>query len=238
MELPCLKPWKVSIWWYWRHKKQLAARASLQRPTSDKILIPSDLFRFCGKQLHGIKFVFITKQEIEATRPLQEKRFENGCTVPGTRENHCFKSIDEKRVWISRVSKDTASFITSVVQSSDCPIVSINSIQPGDYIACVYDNKWWIGNFCDTSLEERDALASFMHPHGPVYSFQWPQKKDTCWIPEQQIIAILPAPSADSTGWKSSSEVLKSIEETFRAMKMVSWIFATNFWCFFTLINM
>ena len=106
----------------------------------------------------------------------QEKRFENGCPVPGVRENHCFKSIDEKRVRISRVSNDTASFITSVVQSADCPSVSINSIQPGDYIACVYYNKWRIGNISDTSLEERDAMVSFMHPHGPVYSFQWPLK--------------------------------------------------------------
>ena len=50
--------------------KQLAARANLQRSTSDKILTPSDLFRFCGKQLHGIKFLFITKQEIEAGKKI------------------------------------------------------------------------------------------------------------------------------------------------------------------------
>ena len=70
-------------------QSNLAARANLQRPTSDKILTQSDLFRFCGKQLHGIKFL-----SLQNRKSRQEKRFENGFIVPGARENHCFKSID------------------------------------------------------------------------------------------------------------------------------------------------
>ena len=97
----------------------------------------------------------------------KRKKFENGRTVAGTRENYCFKPINEKRVVICKVSIDTVSFIVGVDQSADYPSVSIKSIQPGDYVACIYDNKSWIGNI-DTSSVERDALVSFMHAHRPV----------------------------------------------------------------------
>ncbi|KAJ8872297.1 hypothetical protein PR048_025901 [Dryococelus australis] len=70
-------------------------------------------------------------------------------------------------------------------------------LQPGQYVACIYD-EWWIGNVCKVSIEQKDVLLSFMHPHGAAHSFHCPPRSDTCWVPEQHIINVIPAPSATS----------------------------------------
>jgi hypothetical protein len=63
--------------------------------------------------VNGIKFIFTSTKEVEAARPIQEKRFLNGRTVPGTRENHHFVPIDHKQIRISRVSNETLFFTTT-----------------------------------------------------------------------------------------------------------------------------
>ena len=40
------------------------------------------------------------------------------------------------------------------------------------YIACFYDEFWWVGIAEDVS--EHDIKVRFMHSHGPVRNFFWP----------------------------------------------------------------
>lgn len=201
--------------------KRLAARASLQRPIENQILTPCNLFEFCDEHLTGIKFFFVSNDEVEASRKGQEERFKHGHTVAGTRENHHFVPIDEKQIRVSRVSNDTASFIAHVDRSAEIEPMPVVNLQPGQYVACVYENNWWIGNVCETSVEECDVLINFMHPHGIARSFHWPARKDTCWIPEQQIIANLPVPTATAMGRQYSlpEAVMLSIDEKFHLNK-------------------
>ena len=48
-----------------------------------------------------------------------------------------------------------------------------------DYIACKYDNFWWIGtiNKIDGNYE-----TQFMHPHDPSLSFSRPAQEDMCCV--------------------------------------------------------
>ena len=110
--------------------------------------------------------------------------------------------IDDKKIRISRVLNDTSSFIAHADRSvrSEMRFVPIANLQPGQYIACIYDNNWWIGNISQISVDNYDALINFMHLHGPASFFHWPLRNDTCWIPEQSIIAILRAPAATAMG--------------------------------------
>ena len=94
--------------------KRLAARASLQRPIDNQILTAIDLFEFCKKEISGITFLFVSKTDVEAERKNQEKRFTEGHTVAGTRANHYFLPINKNEIQVSRVSRDTKSFIASV----------------------------------------------------------------------------------------------------------------------------
>lgn len=41
----------------------------------------------------------------------------------------------------------------------------------GDFIAVVYDRKWYIG---EVVYRRRDVLVKFMSPAGPTTKFQWP----------------------------------------------------------------
>jgi hypothetical protein len=60
-----------------------------------------------------------------------------------------------------------------------------------------------------------------MHPQGPASSFYWPLRHDTCWIPEQLIIGIIPAPSVTSSGrqYSFTESVLLQTNDAFRMMK-------------------
>ena len=65
------------------------------------------------------------------------------------------------------MSNDSVSFIANVFKKEHVQ-VSCTELQPGQYVACIYETKWWIGNVCKVSVEEQDAQISFMHPEGPT----------------------------------------------------------------------
>ena len=65
-----------------------------------------------------------------------------------------------------------------------------------DYIACMYDSKWWIGIVLQKDDDGKDFLIKFMHPCGPMRSLHWPSKDDICWIPETKLICKIKTPSA------------------------------------------
>lgn len=123
-------------------------------------------------------------------------------SVAGTRDNHHFVPVDLNTIRVSKVSNDTTSFEATIGQSNKRSLFATNiaNLQPGQYIACIYDGKWWIGNICEISDEQHDALVNFMQRHGPAQSFYWPARNDSCWIPEEHIVANIPAPSTTSMG--------------------------------------
>lgn len=175
--------------------KRQAARTSLQRPLENQILTPYDLFSYCNSNISGIKTFYIPKEEVEIERKIQEERFKCAHTVAGTRDNHHFVPIDENKIRVSKVSNDTTAFVASIRQHTKISSQSTKfaNLQPGQYIACIYDNEWWIGNICEVSFEHHDVLVKFMRPHGPSQSFYWPKQKDFCWVPEVHIITTIPA---------------------------------------------
>lgn len=55
--------------------KRLTLKASLQRPVTDQILNPLDMFAFCDANIHGIKFYFVPKQAIVETESFLQQRY-------------------------------------------------------------------------------------------------------------------------------------------------------------------
>lgn len=199
--------------------KRLAQRASLQSPLEGHILTAEDLYKFCEKQVPGVKSFFVSSAEVEEVKEVQEQRYAKAHTVAGTREHHCFKPIDVSQMSVSRVSADCTSFMATL-SVSDKVFVKAANLQPGQYVACIYDTKWWIGNVCKVSLEEEDALINFMHPHGPCRNFHWPSTLDKCWIPEIHILCIVPVPTASTLGRNYSLPVtvIQDVQAKFAAM--------------------
>lgn len=163
-------------------------------------MTPYDLFKFCDDSIPGIKFFYVPKEEIEKIQPDQERRFAKGHTIAGTRENHQFRPINFNKLQVSRVSNDATAFTVNAFEADEeISYISNANLQPGQYVTCMYDNFWWVGNVCEVSHEEQDVLISFMHPHGSARSFHWPTTKDRCWIPEQHIFMTLEASSTSSS---------------------------------------
>lgn len=129
--------------------------------------------------------------------PKQVKKNDFQMDAPFSKQEKITSCPLMKSKYVSVVSNDTSSFITSVDQSVEMrfPYIPVAVLQPVQDTACIYDNNWWIGNMCEISIEEQDALINFMFPHGTAQLFHWRTRHDKCWIPEK-IIAIIPAPTA------------------------------------------
>ena len=74
------------------------------------------------------------------------------------------------------------------------PTICFNDIRINDYIACRYDEQWWIGLIEEVNKEEEDVKISFLHPPGPAASFIWPARKDACFIPITDLIMKVDTP--------------------------------------------
>jgi hypothetical protein len=188
--------------------KREAAKASLQAVTSGHILTPKQLFEWGCKHIQNVKFFFISKQEVVEHEQEQQPRFSLAKTVAGTRNHHCYIPSPDRSLVVMRISGDDSSFVAHVFPpipqtytagaASDVHL-SLLEYQPGQYVACMYDGKWWVSNIMELSQEENDIKVSFMHPHGPARSFMWPAREDTCYVPLQGILCIL-RPPATSNG--------------------------------------
>ena len=64
--------------------KRLAAKASLQRPYSEQIMTPRQLFQFAKDNISGIGFYYCTTQDWEEEDKFLQERFHKARTIEGT----------------------------------------------------------------------------------------------------------------------------------------------------------
>ena len=165
--------------------KHLAAYAGLQRPISDQILTPLNLFEFAKKKIAGITTFFVNTEDVEKAAQFLRPRFKNAPKIKGTRKNHQFMHVGNDIVMI-RVSG-----MSEVINLRATPHMNIEGLQdivPGLFYACKYDNEWYFGIVNYVCYENDDVNVKFMHPNGPSTQFFWPNRDDTCWIPLHDII--------------------------------------------------
>ena len=62
--------------------------ASLGRATGDQIVTPTAMFNFCKDAFEGINFIYLSKDEVDATKAEFAKRFDNIKVIPRTRSLH------------------------------------------------------------------------------------------------------------------------------------------------------
>ena len=68
--------------------KRLTRLASLGRATGDQIVTPTAMFNFCKDPFEGINFIYLSKDEVDATKAEFAKRFDNIKVIPRTRSLH------------------------------------------------------------------------------------------------------------------------------------------------------
>ena len=184
--------------------KREAARASLQATTTGQILTPRELFNWASNHIKNVKFFFVSKEDVAASFEQQEIRFNGAKRVAGTRSHHPYVPRQDGRLMVKRVSGCNQAAFEAVVYpdtlasstGSGCMrSIKLHHCEIGKYVACIYDDKWWIGLIRDVSEEEGDVLISFMHPHCPGASFHWPGREDICYVPLQCILRIVITPT-------------------------------------------
>ena len=175
--------------------KRLAARASLQRPISNQILTPLQLFEFANKEIPGVTTFYIDSNAVSKVAEFLEPRFSNAPKFKGTRKNHQFVPSGNN-VLMRRVSggSEVCNLVQQNVDDSD-----MSRIIPGSYYACRYDSDWYFGIVNYVSVEHLDVNVKFLHPKGPATKFFWPSRDDVCWIPINYVICQVEPPSAGST---------------------------------------
>lgn len=103
---------------------------------------------------------------------------------------------------MKRLSSDT-DFRVACISKHATPQSSIqenehSNILPGQFVACVYERKWYVGNITERSNENQDCLVSFMKRNDDIFS--WPNRKDCCWIPFSDVLCVISAPAPQSHG--------------------------------------
>ena len=133
-------------------KKQLVPNAILQCINNSPILNPHDMFQYCKNNIQGIKFIFITKDELIKTREPLKDKFAKTVTIPGTRSYYEFLPLGENTVAMKYCSKYQEVPTTFSFSNDDKVGDAVNSnkessknVKVLDLVSFYYHNYWWIG---------------------------------------------------------------------------------------------
>ena len=118
-------------------------------------------------------------------------------TVKEIRQLHKFQSQDKLLVYNTSLpaSPPTEGIIVKSISLSRVQIED-NTLQISSFVACTYNEKWWLGMVAQISYEFGDHNINFMHSSGPGKQFHWPTKVDTCW--SSNIVRVIEAPVLSS----------------------------------------
>ena len=84
--------------------KQLGARASLQRPYTDQIMTPRQLFDWASTAVPSVYFGYCSMEDYEREQHFVERRFHQSRIIPCTRKLHSFVPISNSQVRVSYYS--------------------------------------------------------------------------------------------------------------------------------------
>lgn len=163
--------------------KREVTRASMQRPYNNQILTPQDMFKYCSEKITGIKYIFVPSEEIKQSEAKLTKRFELCLPVMGSRRYHRFVPLSDNQIrcYITSRSQEFDDHKTSIV------FTNTSSFKNMDYVACIYEDQWWLGIVKDKSDLSNDLLVHFFHPPGPKTGFQL-SKNDMVWVPVSKVL--------------------------------------------------
>jgi len=192
-----------------------AAKKSLQATTSGHILTPIKLYNWATQNIVGIHFIYCPSEDIMEHADHLKQSFDSSQTVSGTRDNHCFITVDKYTVRVSRVSGDECSFTANVSypESQATEMPPTVCFLPGHYVACLYDRD---SNARD--LLTYDVQVIFLHPHGRTAKFRWPRREDVCWVPKAHVLANVDLCTETGRSYTLDTTVVKLIAQRYQGL--------------------
>ena len=135
--------------------KRLVANSSLKANHDNCILAPKPLYEWGAKIIKAI-FLFYVSSETVRENSLKynlDKHYSLANTVDGTRSHHSFIPTSCSTIEIIWVSSDEIfSNVSFGATSGD-----ISEFQPGKYVACLYDERSYIGTIVECSSQNNDV---------------------------------------------------------------------------------
>lgn len=200
--------------------KRTVTKKNLQSARElDQIINAEQMFSFCKNLFSKISFFFLKEDDIEKKRITLRRRFEMGETIKGTRNFHFFRPVSGEVITAKRLSSDPEICLKQNIFKNTLPTIEPNI---HSFLACVYENNWWIGMVQCFNEVEGDYNIKFMHPHGPSETFFWPQKEDQCPVPVAHFLCnVNPPEKASQVGrsYKIDSISRKEIRKAWNILK-------------------
>ena len=173
--------------------KRYTANESLRRPASNGITDVQTMKDYCQKTFTDIHFEITSKDDIDSATKTMTKRVEMSSTLDGTRSYHYFEHLGNGRIGAKIISDDEMFEI----KVDHVPILglSMTDFHLGDYVAFVYDQKWYVGLILSLSINHNELEVKSMHPHGPSTFFKWPSRSDIVWVTLSQVLCVVECPN-------------------------------------------
>ena len=166
--------------------KRLAARASLQKPYSEQIMTPRQLFDWASINIPSVHFAYCSLADYEEEVKNLEERFSRTRTIPGTRKLHSFVPVSKDRIEVKPFSTSTTSKEERVSCGDDVPIGSISG-----FVTCVVDNRWWLACVLQLSEDDDGVRVTLLHPPGPRNSFRYPSNEHIVTVTTKDILSVV-----------------------------------------------
>jgi len=184
--------------------KRFAARASLQRPYSDQIMTPHQLFLFAK----AVNLYYATTQELNRKQFCSAKDLKLLVLLQWTHKLHCIRPISAEFVVVKEFSRSQDARVERVLQSFTDKSIKLANIK--GYITAKYDSNWWLGCVLQTFSETNEVEVNFLHPHGPARSFHFPPRNDILTISCLDVLTtdVHPTTSTGRTYTLSASEMI------------------------------
>ena len=190
--------------------KRKLSHVSLTRETTNPILTSSSAYECCQQEFNSIIFFHVDKSDLVCARQFLYDRYQKGSTVVGTCSFHHFYPLAEKVVAYKRLSDETSAGSHCFYVAS--PSYTLADLPAMSYVACKYDEQWWVEVVLEADRASNDIKITFMHPHGPSDSFFWPSKDDVCWMqPSPVIFKLNPPTTSNGRSYKIDTEEFDNI---------------------------
>jgi hypothetical protein len=91
-------------------------------------------------------------------------------------------------------------------------------VQFDDFVAAIYDNRWFIGKIEEIDNTDNEILVNFMVTCCKTSSFKWVTKRDEIWICHDHILCKIDPPIVHGKSkrmYKLSNDTLNKIEHLF-----------------------
>ena len=162
------------------------------------------MFEWANKNIEGINYFYVSNNDVKTSVDAYklDARFSSSKIICGTRSYHSFVPMSEEKLQMRRLPSDPDSLCSivsigdyavkpctsSYVQSLSDP----NEYQPGQYIACTYDNEWYIGIIMGHSEEQNDVYVRFITRAKNSNALSWSEDtRNECYSKTLSVLLVL-----------------------------------------------